>query len=101
FEQVNWLKYNEASGVPSLSKNTIEQIEVLIPNIFEQQKIASLFSLIDERIQTQNKIIEQLETLMRGFTNKLFKQKIRFKSDKGNDSFSWGLKKLREVCEEH
>jgi type I restriction enzyme S subunit len=66
FEQINWLKYNEASGVPSLSKSTIEQIDINIPCVEEQQKIATFLSLIDERIQAQNKIIEQLETLIKG-----------------------------------
>ena len=35
-------------------------------------------SLLDKRIQTQNKIIEQLETLIKDFRNQIFKQKIRF-----------------------
>ncbi len=76
FEQINWLKYNEASGVPSLSKSTIEQIDVNIPCVDEQQKIASFLSLIDERIETQNKIIEQLETLIKGLCQKLILNQV-------------------------
>jgi len=75
FEQINWLKYNEASGVPSLSKSTIEQIDINIPCVEEQQKIATFLSLIDERIQTQNKIIEQLETLIKGLCQNLANNK--------------------------
>jgi type I restriction enzyme S subunit len=74
FEQVNWLKYNEASGVPSLSKKTIEQIKVAIPEINEQKRIATLLSLIDDRIQTQNKIIEELKLLKIALRIKLFVQ---------------------------
>ena len=66
FEQINWLKYNEASGVPSLSKSTIEKIPIAIPKKEEQQKIAQFLSLLDQRIETQNKIIEKLESLIRG-----------------------------------
>ena len=76
FEQINWLKYNEASGVPSLSKSTIEQIDINIPCVEEQQKIATFLSLIDERIQTQNKIIEQLETLIKGLCQKLILNQV-------------------------
>src|SRR5690606_32421612 len=83
FEQVHWLKYNEASGVPSLSKTTIEQIEINISCIEEQQKIATFLSLLDSRIQTPSNIIEQLETLIRDFRNQIFKQKIRFTDDNG------------------
>lgn len=63
FQTINWLRYNEASGVPSLSKDTIEKIKVRIPQLDEQKKIAKLLSLLDERIATQNKIIEDLKIL--------------------------------------
>ena len=63
FQTINWLKYNEASGVPSLSKDTIEKIKVHIPQIKEQQKISRLILLLDDRIATQNKIIEDLKKL--------------------------------------
>lgn len=66
FQTINWLRYNEASGVPSLSKDTIEKIKVCIPNLEEQAKIATLLRLIDERIVTQNKIIEKLQSLIKG-----------------------------------
>ncbi|MGG9970913.1 restriction endonuclease subunit S [Ferruginibacter sp. SUN002] len=99
FEQINWLKYNEASGVPSLSKNTIEQIDVFIPSKNEQNKIASLLSLLDNRIQTQTKIIEELESLSKGLREKLFSQQLRFKDDKGNEFPDWEEKKLEYVCE--
>jgi len=66
FEQINWLKYNEASGVPSLSKSTIEDIVVSIPNFLEQEKIAKFLSLLDDRISTQMKIIEKMESLIKG-----------------------------------
>ena len=72
FQTINWLKYNEASGVPSLSKDTIEKIKVHIPQIKEQQKISHLILLLDERIATQNKIIDKLQSLIRGIRNDVF-----------------------------
>ena len=66
FQTINWLRYNEASGVPSLSKDTIEKIKVFIPQLDEQRKISEMLSVIDERIATQNKIIEKLQSLIRG-----------------------------------
>ncbi|MCR5862685.1 restriction endonuclease subunit S [Flavobacterium sp. J372] len=83
----NWIKHNKnefikranGSTFSEISRSEIEDIEVFIPSINEQEKIASLLSLIDERIQTQSKIIEQLETLIKGLSEKLFSQKLRLR----------------------
>ena len=72
FQRVNWNNYNEASGVPSLSKSTIEKIPIAIPSIEEQQKISLLLSLLDQRIETQKKIIDKYESLIKGITDKVF-----------------------------
>ena len=77
FQTINWLRYNEASGVPSLSKDTIEKIKVHIPQIEEQQKISKFLSLLDERIATQSKIIDRLQTLIRGIMVELQKQGLK------------------------
>ena len=72
FQTINWLKYNEASGVPSLSKDTIEKIKIMIPGLEEQNKIAKLMFALDERITTQNKIIEDLKKLKSAIVEKVF-----------------------------
>ena len=46
-----------------ISANEVRKIVVSIPTIKEQDKIAKLLSLLDERIATQNKIIEDLKKL--------------------------------------
>ena len=45
-----------------------------MPKAIEQRKIARFLSLLEERIATQNKIIEKLETLIKGIRHKVFKQ---------------------------
>ena len=72
FQTINWLRYNEASGVPSLSKDTIEKIKVFIPQLDEQRKISEMLSVIDERIATQNKIIEELKKLKSAIYQEIF-----------------------------
>ena len=74
FQTINWLKYNEASGVPSLSKDTIEKIKIMIPGLEEQNKIAKLMFALDERISTQNKIIEDLKKLKSAIIENHFNQ---------------------------
>ena len=76
FQTINWLKYNEASGVPSLSKDTIEKIKIKIPGLEEQNKIAKLMFALDERISTQNKIIDKLQSLIKGIMVELQKQGV-------------------------
>lgn len=49
-----------------ISANEVRKIQVSVPSDVEQQKIAGLLSLIDKRIATQNKIIEKLQSLIRG-----------------------------------
>ena len=46
-----------------ISANEVRKIQVSVPSDVEQQKIAELLSLIDKRIATQNKIIEDLKLL--------------------------------------
>lgn len=72
FQTINWLKYNEASGVPSLSKATIEKIKVCIPSMDEQDKLSNLLFLLDKRIEVQNKIIEDLKKLKSAIVEMLF-----------------------------
>lgn len=50
FQTIDWMKFNEASGVPSLSSSTIHGIEIFVPEIREQEKIASFFTLLDKKI---------------------------------------------------
>ena len=51
FLMIDWLQYNEASGVPSLSARTIENIEINCPQPLEQRAISSVLSDLDTEIQ--------------------------------------------------
>ena len=52
----------------------LKTIKTYNPTLPEQQKIAILLSLLDERIATQNKIIEKLESLIKGLNDSLYAQ---------------------------
>jgi type I restriction enzyme S subunit len=56
-----------------ISANEVRKIQVSVPSDVEQQKIAELLSLIDERIATQNKIIEKYESLIKGIAQHCIK----------------------------
>lgn len=56
----------QGTKIYSISTRNFSEIFVGLPSRNEQQKIATLLRLIDERIATQNKIIEKQETLIKG-----------------------------------
>ncbi|WP_259296554.1 restriction endonuclease subunit S [Bacteroides stercoris] len=86
-----------------ISANEVRKIQVSVPSDVEQQKIAELLSLIDERIATQNKIIEKLQSLIKGLNDNIHKgikgETVCFSdlgeaysglSGKGGDDFGYG-----------
>jgi type I restriction enzyme S subunit len=72
FNTINWKEYNEASGVPSLSKSTIEKILTFVPSIPEQQKIASFLSSIDTKIERVGQQINDAQTFKKGLLQQMF-----------------------------
>ncbi|EXY10692.1 restriction endonuclease subunit S [Bacteroides fragilis] len=52
-----------------LNFEQIKSIKIAIPTVNEQSKIAQLLQLVEERIATQNKIIEKYESLIKGLNN--------------------------------
>ena len=61
-------------SVVHLYGENLKHIRVYHPAIEEQKKITRLLSLMDERIATQNKIIEKLESLIKGLNDSLYKK---------------------------
>ena len=59
-------------AVPIISKSAFEQLSNKRPCLQEQEKIGSLFALLDERIATQSKLIEKLESLIKGISSRIF-----------------------------
>lgn len=49
-----------------ISANEVRKIKIAVPASKEQEKISKLLALLDERISTQNKIIEDLQSLIKG-----------------------------------
>ncbi|WP_188409738.1 restriction endonuclease subunit S, partial [Mucilaginibacter phyllosphaerae] len=60
------------SGREGLNFDSIKKIILKMPVAGEQLKIASFLSLLNKRIETQNKIIEELQTLMQILTKEIF-----------------------------
>ena len=56
----------------NLSKNEVMRISINMPKALEQRKIARFLTLLEERITTQNKIIEDLKKLKSAIVDKLY-----------------------------
>ena len=69
---VNWLNLNEATGVPSLNTTSIGNIELKVPCLAEQTKIANFLSSIDQKIEVVAQQIEQAKTWKKGLLQQMF-----------------------------
>ena len=87
----------------NIGQEGLSKISLSFPSVKEQEKIANLLSLIDERIATQNKIIEKLQSLIKGLNDNIHKgikgETVCFSdlgeaysglSGKGGDDFGYG-----------
>lgn len=77
FCRIDWLSYNEASGVPSLSSKTIESIEVQVPDYREQCAIAGALTDIDTEIEALEQKSGKYRQVKQGMMQQLLTGKIR------------------------
>lgn len=70
---INW-SYLNSTTIVRIYNDDLRNLKLCCPRLDEQKKIANFLSLIDERIAAQNKIIEKLETLIKGIRHNIFKQ---------------------------
>ena len=68
---VDWRKLNSTTII-RIYNDDLRNLKLSYPQIEEQQKISRLLSLLDERIATQNKIIDKLQSLIKGIGKQLF-----------------------------
>ena len=75
-------------GQGNLSAEIVKNISFYLTSNIEQNKLARFVSLLDERIATQNKIIEKLESLIKGLSQRLLSPKQ-----------GWTSYRLEELCQ--
>ena len=97
---IPWKKFDESTGVPSLSKSTIDGIQVNIPkDKKEQDTISKLFDRINNLITLHQRKLNKLEKLKKAYLEELFpdgnqcKPKRRFKEFKDD----WEQRKLTDI----
>ena len=65
-------KVAQGVSVVHLYGEHLKGVKTVNPCLEEQKKIASLLALLDERIATQNKIIDKLQSLIKGISSRIF-----------------------------
>ena len=98
FQRIDWKNYSEASGVPSLSKSTIEKIEISLPSIAEQTKIANFLTSVDEKTTQLTQKCDLLAQYKKGVMQQIFSQELRFKDDDGQDFPEWDFVELEKIA---
>ena len=69
------IRYAQGTKQQNLSYDIIEKFKIAYPTFQEQEKLNKFIALLDERIATQNKIIEDLKKLKSAISKLLFAQK--------------------------
>ena len=90
-------------AIGNLSKNDLDNQEILVPSIAEQQKIGTYFRTIDNLITLHQRKLERLKNIKKSMLDKMFPKdgevvpEIRFKGF----TDAWEQRKLREIATMH
>jgi len=77
------------NSVDSVRMDMISKMEIKLPSLVEQTKIASFLSNVDEKISQLTQKHALLSQYKQGMMQKLFSQQIRFKADDGSEFGEW------------
>lgn len=77
---------------------TFWEIELNVPSLPEQQKIAEFLSTVDRVIEKQKETITTWKERKKGVMQKLFSQEVRFKANDGSEFPEWEEKKIDDIA---
>jgi type I restriction enzyme, S subunit len=98
----NYLELASPGGAgrnKTLGQKNFEELNLTIPEVNEQTKIAEFLMAIDEKITQLTQKCELLARYKKGVMQKIFSQELRFKDDDGRDFPDWETKKLGDIFE--
>ena len=90
-------RYAQGISIIHLYAAHLKRVDIALPCIQEQQKIANCLSSVDTRIEQLEKKKTLLEQYKKGLMQKLFSQEIRFKDDQGEEYPEWVEIKLGHI----
>lgn len=84
-------------GAGKLDTVDLQNLEIFVPKLEEQTKIASFLSVVDEKISQLKQKHKLLSQYKQGMMQKLFSQQIRFKADDGSEFGTWIKVRLKDI----
>ena len=81
-----------------LNQKQLNNINLIVPSISEQEKIADFLSNVDSIIAVETKILNILQKKKKALMQKLFTQQLRFKSDDGTDFPAWEETLIKNIA---
>jgi len=95
---VGYIKSTQKTNtLPIINKTEFSKFKISVSSLPEQQKIASFFTAIDQKISQLKHKKNLLEQYKKGVMQKIFSQHIRFGDDNGQEFPKWEKKKLGDV----
>ena len=82
----------------TLGQNEFAKLDMTLPPLPEQQKIAAFISIVDEKLEVLRRKHKLLQSNKRGLMQKIFSQEIRFRREDGSKFPVWKEKCLGEVA---
>lgn len=82
----------------NINLQVLKPLELIVPKLEEQTKIASFLSAVDEKVSQLNQKHELLSQYKQGMMQKLFSQQIRFKTDDGSEFGVWQERLLNQIA---
>lgn len=100
FERTQWERFDESTGVPSLSKLTINNIQNYFPSFDEQSAIGSLFRTLDDLLASYKDNLANYQSLKATMLSKMFPKVGQTVPEIRLDGFEgeWKKAKLKDVA---
>lgn len=94
-QTIDYAKFSDKTGVPGINRNDIHRIEVAVPPLPEQKKIAEILSTWDRAIDVTERLLENAKTQKRALMQQLLTGKRRFREFEGQP---WRETNLRQIA---
>lgn len=91
--------FSQGTSIKGFTSSDIKTLQIVIPSLEEQTKIANFLSAVDEKLNLLKEKKSLLEDYKKGIMQKIFNQEIRFKDDNGNNFEDWVEKTLGEISD--
>jgi type I restriction enzyme S subunit len=99
--RIQFIQRGKTTTMTTIGQEDIATVEIILPTLSEQKRIASFFTVLDKKIFELKQKKDLLEQYKKGVMQKLFSQEMRFKDENGKEFPKWENKKLGDVLYEH